>query len=238
MLKDTTNSTAECTAPSRIPRTKIQKIIADRMLLSKRNIPCFYLQATADITELMALRTKLTKSLGTKITSNDFFIRSMAMAIGKFPLIAGRLHKASIQIAKGVNIGFAVVAPYGLVVPVVKNADKLNLADIAQKSAELIKKARSNKLSPDELEGACITLSNLGVYAIDSFFAVITPGQAGILAVGNITKTPVPQNGSVIIRKTVVLGLTVDHRIINGDYAADFLNCIVNQLQTPQALHR
>lgn len=206
------------------------------MLQSGRQIPCFCLQTKADLTELMAFRPRLTKSLGVKVTTNDFFIRAIALAVKEYPLMAGRLNDDSIQIADSVNVGFAVSAPQGLVVPVIKNAHEKPLARIAAEAAELLRKARSDSLTPSELADACITLSNLGVYSIDSFTAIVTPGQCSILAVGNIIDTCVPQDDGIVVRKMMALDLAADHRIVNGAYAARFLNSIVQQLQNPGEL--
>lgn len=206
------------------------------MLQSGQQIPCFCLQTKADLTELMAFRPRLTKSLGVKVTTNDFFIRAIALAVKEYPLMAGRLNDDSIQIADSVNVGFAVSAPQGLVVPVIKNAHEKPLARIAAEAAELLRKARSDSLTPNELADACITLSNLGVYGIDSFTAIVTPGQCSVLAVGNIIDTCVPQDDDIVVRKMMTLDLAADHRIVNGAYAARFLNHIVEQLQNPTKL--
>ena len=218
-----------------IPVGRFQKIIGQKMLASKRQIPCFYLQAKADLTELMALRHKLAKTVGAKVTTNDFFIRAIALAVKQYPLMAGKLDGNDIHIAKTVNVGLAVVAPRGLIVPVLKNADKKTLAQIATESAELIKKARSDSLTADELADACITLTNLGVYGIDSFIAIVTPGQCAVLAVGNIIEELIPTQGNIEVRRIMTLNLAADRRIVTSPYAAKFINHFVQHLQNPKA---
>ncbi len=223
-----------------IPLTRIQKLIGERMLKSKLSKPCFYIESKVDVTELMSLRPKLSKSLGVKITSNAFFIRTLALAARKYPIMLGRLDGDRIQIADAINVGFAVNAPQGVIVPVIKNADKKKLAEIASEEKLLTEKARSNKLALEEMEGETIALSNLGVYGIDSFFGIVPPPTSTILAVGNVVKMVCPEDGNwgpeMMVRKITSLTLAVDHRVINGAYAAEFLNFITEQLQNPQQL--
>ena len=219
-----------------IPLTRIRKLIAERMLKSKLSKPCFYIESKADVTELMGLRPKLKKSLGVKVTTNAFYILTLALAVKKYPIMVGRLDGDNITIADCVNVGFAVNAPQGLVVPVIKDADKKTLAEIARLEKLLTEKARSNKLTLEEMEAETIALSNLGVYGIDSFLGIVPPPASTILAVGNVIKTVIPEDGKVTARKMVSLTLAVDHRVINGDYAARFLNFITEQLQNPERL--
>ena len=145
------------------------------MLQSKQQIPCFYLESHADVTELMGMRRKLNRKLKVKITLNDFIVRAIGLAVKEFPLMAGQLDGGMIRIAETVNVGLAISAPQGLVVPVLRRVESKTLADIAKENAELLQKAQSNSLKPDELTGACVTLSNLGVYGIDSFIAIVPP---------------------------------------------------------------
>jgi len=219
-----------------IPLTRIQKIIGKRMLAAKTEKPCFYIQSRADVTELMALRPRLRKSLGVKITTNAFYVRSLASAVRGHPLMVGILDGDKITIADSINVGFAVNAPQGLVVPVIKNADKRTLAELAGLEQELTELARDNKLTLEQMEGETIALSNLGAYGIDSFLGIVPPTTSTILAVGNVIPTVVAPEGKPAVRKMVSLSLAVDHRIINGVCAAKFLNHIVEQLQNPQQL--
>ena len=219
-----------------IPLTRIQKLIGERMLKSEQTKPCFYVETKADITELMSLRHKLKKSIGIKITSNAFYINVLAIAAKNYPVMVGRLDTNSIEIADSINVGFAVNAPQGLVVPVIKNADKKTLAEIAEIEALLTEKARSNKLTLEDIEGETIALSNLGAYDIDSFIGIVPPPASTILAVGNPLPAIICANGKAIVRKIVSLSLAVDHRVINGVYAAQFLKCVKDSLQNPQEL--
>ena len=223
-------------AKNHIALTRIQKLIGQRMLKSKLSKPCFYIELKADVTELMGMRPRLKKSLGIKITTNAFYIRALALAVKKYPIMVGILDGDNIRIAEAINVGFAVSAPQGLVVPVIKQADKKTLAEIARLEEILTEKAYSNKLTLDQIEGQTIALSNLGAYGIDSFVGIVPPSVSTILAVGNVISMVCPKDGKVTVRKMVSLTLTTDHRIINGAYASQFLNFIAEQLQNPQQL--
>ena len=218
--------------------TRIQKLIGERMLKSKRTKPCFYLGSQADITELMAMRPKLRKKLGTKITTNAFYIRALGLAVQKFPIAAGKVEGDHIRIVEHINVGFAVNAPQGLVVPVIKDANEKSLPDIARQEAELTYKARDNLLTLEDIENETVALSNLGAYGIDGFHGIVPPPASTILAVGNAIATPVyrVESDKIEIRKIVSLSLAADHRVLNEVYAAQFLNFITQELQNPQRL--
>jgi len=198
----------------------------------------------ADTTELMDSRHELKKKLGVKITSNAFYIRALGLAVKEFPLMVGLLDGENIKIADSINVGFAVNAPHGLVVPVVKEADKKSLAQIAILEKELTDKARSNKLTLEEISGETIGLSNLGVYDIDSFVGIVPPPATTILSVGNTLRTAVPKDGQtvrlcspqVVIRKITDLTVAVDSKVVPEPYAAKFLARIAELLREPKQL--
>jgi len=231
-----TKSSIKPAGPRRIAMTRIQKIIAKRMMLSEKNKACFYIRAKMDVAELMKMRRKLGRELGTKITSHAFYIRALAKAVLKYPLMVGKLDGDSIKIADSVNIGFAVNAPQGLVVPVLKDAQKKSLMEISKEEQLLIDRARSNKLTLDDITGETIAMSNLGAYDIDSFLAIIPPPASAIVAIGNTVREVVPRDGLPQIRKQVVMSLAVDYRITVGTYAAQFLNLMKQQLENPHTL--
>jgi pyruvate dehydrogenase E2 component (dihydrolipoamide acetyltransferase) len=220
----------------RIPMSRIQKLIGERMLESKQTKPCYYMGIDADTTELMDSRHELKKQLGVKITSNAFYIKALGLAVKEFPLMVGLWQGDSIKISESVNVGFAVNAPHGLVVPVVKEADKKTLAQIATLEKELTDKARSNKLTLDEISGETIGLSNLGVYDIDSFIGIVPPPATTILNVGNTLRTAVPIDGQIAIRKITDLTIAVDSRVVPDPYAAKFLARIGDLLRGPKQL--
>ncbi len=219
-----------------VPMNRVQKVIGQRMSWSKQNIPCFYLQRKADIGELLDMRRVAGRERAVKVTTNDFLLRALGLALERFPLMAGKREGDDIVIADSANVGFAVAAPHGLVVPVIKDAQKKSVFVIATESESLTQKARGNQLTADDVGGACITLSNLGVFGIDSFIAIVSPGQVSVLAVGNITKVPAERNGETVVRRKMDMTLSVDHTIVNGDYAARFLSFVAELLEQPQRL--
>jgi pyruvate dehydrogenase E2 component (dihydrolipoamide acetyltransferase) len=228
-----------------VPLSRIQRLIGERMLSSKHSKPCFYLEARADVTELMAMRHDLSKKLGVKVTSNAFFIRAMALAAAQHPLIVGRFVQLEprdsmptevIRIADHVNVGFAVSSPQGLVVPVIQQAEIKTLAEIAGQEKLLINKARGNTLTLEDMEGETIALSNLGAYDIDSFLGIVPPPVSAILTAGKVAMTPVPSNGHVIVRKMVSLSLAADHSVVDSEYAARFLQSLTQRLEDPERL--
>jgi pyruvate dehydrogenase E2 component (dihydrolipoamide acetyltransferase) len=247
MMPDSTVKTptalADCTEGGlgeRVPLTKIQKLIGRRMLSSKLSKPCFYMEVKADVTELMGLRSRLGKSFGVKVTSNAFLIRALALAAKEYPVMtAGANSKEpgnSIRTADAINVGFAVNAPQGLVVPVIKDAEKKTLAEIARIEKLLTEKTRSNKLTLAEMEAETIALSNLGAYGVDSFVGIVPPPASTILAVGNVVRTVVPGGDGPALRKMMSLTLAADNRIVSAAYAAQFLDFIRKQLQNPRGL--
>jgi len=219
-----------------VPITRIQRLIAERMAFSKKTKPCYYMGIEADTTELMDSRHALKKKLGVKITSNAFYIKALALAVRDFPLMVGAVDGDVIRVAGHISVGFAVNAPQGLVVPVVRDADKKALAEIAILEKTFIEKGRNNKLTLEEMEGETIGLSNLGVYGIDSFLGIVPPPASAILAVGNTVRTVVPEGDDCAIRKITSLTLAADSRVVNEFYAAGFLKCVEGLLKTPLSL--
>jgi pyruvate dehydrogenase E2 component (dihydrolipoamide acetyltransferase) len=231
--------------PADVPLSRIQRLIAGRMLASKRCKPCFYLETKADVTELLAMRHNLSKALGVKITSNAFLMHALSLAARQYPLMVGRFlwqdpedpeAGAVIRIADSINIGFAVNGPQGLVVPVIKNAQNKSLAAIAKEEKLLTDKTRSNRLTLEDLEDQTIGVSNLGAYDIDSFIAIVPPPVSTILAAGKVNLAAVPLDGRPVVRRMMSLSLSVDHRVIHGEYAARFLQCLTEQLKDPEKL--
>ncbi|HPD48489.1 MAG TPA: 2-oxo acid dehydrogenase subunit E2 [Anaerohalosphaeraceae bacterium] len=225
---------------NQIPLSRIQKLIGGLMLQSKRSKPYCYLECVADLTELTAFRKPYCKETGLRVTTNDFFFCAMARAVQVYPLMAGQLDPSGdfIRISKHIGVGFAVSAPQGLVVPVIKEVEGKSLAEIAEASDRLLKRARANKLTPDDFHGDTIVLSGLGMYGVHSFLAIAPPGATGILSIGNICDTIRPTDGDMIVRKTMSVSLAVDRRIVDEFYAARFLRYVVSQLEDPVSLTR
>ena len=216
---------------AKLPVNRLQKITGQRMLQSKREIPCFYLSVKADVTDLVQLRTKLNRTGDVKVAYNDFIIRAVAMGLEKFPIMTGQLAGETIQLADSIGVGLAISVPGGLVAPIVKDVNKKDVRQIARDSKALIEKTRSNKLAPEDLEGGCITVSNLGAFEIESFIPIVVPGQCSILGIGQITETCVPRDGSIMVRKLMSMTLSVDHKVTNGAYAAQFLDYVRKLLE-------
>jgi len=215
-----------------VPVSRLQKITAQKMLQSKTEIPCFYLNVKADVTDLVEHRTQL-KNNGTKIAYNDFIIKAVAMGLEKYPIMTGQLDGENIKLANSIGIGLAIAVPDGLVAPIVQHVQNKTALQVAEYSQALVTRARAGKLSPDDLAGGCITVSNLGAFGIDSFIPIVVPGQASILGVGQIADVLVPSDGSIILRKIMNMTLSVDHKVTNGAYAAQFLDYVKKIIEDP-----
>ena len=218
-----------------IPLTKMQKLTAERMLKSKRQIPCFYLTVKADVTDIAKLRTEMNQTGDTKLSYNDFIIRTVAIGLEQFPVMTGQLVGDAIELQEVINIGLAISTPDGLIVPVVKDVSKKDVIAIARQTGALTEKTGSNKLLLTDLEGGCITVSNLGAFGVESFIPIVVPGQCSILGIGQITDTCVPNNDDIIVRKLMSITLSVDHRVANGAYAARFLDFVKKLLEDTSA---
>ncbi len=217
-----------------VPLNRLQKITGERMLKSKREIPCFYLTVRADVTDLVRLRTELNAAGGLKLSYNDFIMKAVATGLEKFPIMTGQLEGESIRLAETISVGLAISVPDGLVAPIVKDVNKKSVGQLARDSQALIERARANRLAPTDLEGGCITVSNLGAFGIDNFIPIVVPGQCSILGVGQITDTCVPDNGNILVRKRMNMTLSVDHKVANGAYAAQFLDLVKKLLEDPK----
>ncbi len=218
------------------PLSAMRRVVAERMSLSKREVPHFYLSMDVDMTEAIALREKLNAGKGKGIGFHDFILKACGMAMGEVPAMLGEWSKNSIVERNSVDIGIAVSLDEGLIVPVVRKADKRSLAQISAESRRLIEKARTKRLTPDEYEGGCFTISNLGMAGVDRFAAIINPGESGILGVGRIAKKPVVVKDQVAIRSMMNLTLSADHRVVDGATAAKFLARVRELLESPASL--
>ncbi|MBN2312363.1 MAG: 2-oxo acid dehydrogenase subunit E2 [Sedimentisphaerales bacterium] len=222
---------AEPKAGRTISLNRLQKITAERMLRSKREIPCFYLTIKVDVTDLVELRTELNQAGGAKVSYNDFIVKAVAAGLEKFPIMTGQLDGETIKLAEAIHVGLAISVEDGLVAPILKDVNNKTVRQISADSLALIDRARGNKLQPTDLEGGCITVSNLGAFGIDNFIPIVVPGQCSILGIGQINDTCVPDNGNIMVRKLMNMTLSVDHKVANGAYAAQFLDFVRKQLQ-------
>ena len=205
----------------------MRRVIAERLAMSKQTIPHVYFKSEMDATALLALKDTLkdayAKGLVPKVTVNDILLKAVATVLSGMPQMCAQLDGDEIVTFNDVNIGMAVSVDNGLVVPVVKAADKLSISLLAQETAALTEKARGGKLLPEEFKGGNFTVSNLGASGIDEFSAIINPPEAAILAVGAAKEKAVAVNGEVVIRPMMTLTISVDHRLIDGALAAEFM---------------
>lgn len=219
-----------------IPVNRLQRITAERMLKSKLEIPCFYLTVKVDATNMVAERAKLNASGNVKIAFNDFIIKAVALGLEKFPIMTGQLLGDQIQLVDAIHVGLAISVPDGLIAPLVRDVAGKTLAQVARDSQSLIERTRADKLDMSDLEGGCITVSNLGAFGIESFIPIVVPGQCTILGVGQISDACVPDNGNILVRKMMNMTLSVDHKVANGAYAAQFLDFVRKLLEDPSSL--
>lgn len=224
-------------AGRRTPLTRLQRTIGTRMDQANA-IPDFTLERDVDTTALAAARADLRVALPeqNRPSVNDFVIRAVAMAARERPDMVLRLEGEEFVVPEAVDVGVAVSVPGGLIVPVIRGADSKGVPAIAAEVRDLAGRGRSGDLRPDELEGSVITVTNLGMFGIDRFHAVINPGEAAILAVGRAVPKPVVVDGHVVVRDVMTLSLSVDHRVAYGAEAATFLGRVAGLLEHPAAL--
>lgn len=217
---------------------RLQRTVARRMAESKATAPDFVMTLEVDMDEAVTLRQQLKAVAGDAPAPsfNDFVIKAAALALKDFPRANGAYRDGQFEQYSRVNVGVAVAGQDALVVPTVFDADKKGLGQIAEEARKLAERVRDGKITPPELSAGTFTISNLGMYGIKRFVAVINPPQAAILAVGELTPRPVVRDGEVVIRSIMELTLTCDHRILYGAEAAEFLGRIREYLETPLRL--
>jgi pyruvate dehydrogenase E2 component (dihydrolipoamide acetyltransferase) len=221
------------TGTQRVPLTNIRKTIA-RRLTEAWQIPVFQLQASADMTRVNTLVAKLReRDPEVRVTVTDVLTKVCAQALMRHREVNAEFTEDAILLHPSANIGLAVAAPQGLVVPVIRDAHLLPLSVIARQRSDLVGRARENKLRAEDLEGGTFTISNLGMYAVESFTAVLNPPQAAIVAVGATEERVVPVDGEMVVRPVVTLTGTFDHRAVDGAPAAAFLQTLKESLEDP-----
>ena len=222
-----------------IPMTGIREIIAERMTLSVQTNASVTLHTEVDATAFVELRRMLNDKLQAKeisLTYTDLLVKVVANALGEHPRLNATLTNEGIHLLTEINIGVAVALEDGLVVPVVRNADKERLSEISALVRGFAERARSNQLTPSELQGGSFTITNLGNFGIDAFTPIINPPESAILGIGRIVKKPVVHNDEIAIRSMLTLSLTFDHRVIDGAPAAQFLQTVAGYIQDPYLL--
>jgi pyruvate dehydrogenase E2 component (dihydrolipoamide acetyltransferase) len=224
-----------------IPLSNMRRTIAKRLAQSMQAAPHFYVTSVIDTGKLGELRAQINAYATTdpnpvKVSFNDLIIKAVAIALGRMPQVNVSFAEDKLIQKKQVHIGVAVALEQGLIVPVLHNADKLGILDIAREAKRLADAARTNKLRPDDLSGGTFSVSNLGSFGVDSFTAIINPPESAILAVGMITPTPAVVDGQVVVRERMKVTLSSDHRALDGAVAARFLQEVKRLLEEPFGL--
>lgn len=222
--------------PAEIRASSMRKTIARRLTEAKREIPHFYLVIDVDAEGMVEARTKINEMLaseGVKVSYNDLVVKAAALALRRVSEVNASYAGDVILRHRVVDISIAVAIPDGLVTPVVRDADKLSLAEIHRQIAELAEKAREKKLKPEEMSGGTFSVSNLGMYGIDEFSAVINPPEGAILAVSALRDEPVIRHGMVSPGKKMKLTLSCDHRVIDGAVGAEYMRVLRELLEEP-----
>lgn len=215
-----------------VPLTRMRRLIGERMASSKRTAPHFYLSMEVDMSGVEARRDALKRQGTAPIPSvNDFIMKAVGQALAESPSMNAAWTDEGIEHHDEVNLGMAVAVDDGLVVPVIRNADKLPLEELALRSRELAAQAQNRKLTPANYQGGTFTVSNLGMFGVDSFTAIINPPQSGILAVGRVAPRVVPDGDAVAVRSMMTMTLSADHRVVDGAIGARFLQRVKQHLE-------
>jgi pyruvate dehydrogenase E2 component (dihydrolipoamide acetyltransferase) len=217
----------------RAPLTNVRKTIA-RRLTEAWQIPVFQLQTSADMTRVNALVAKLCeRDPEVRVTVTDVLTKLCAQALMRHREVNAEFTEEAILLHPSANVGLAVAAPQGLIVPVIRGAERLSLSEVARARADLVGRAREAKLRAEDIEGGTFTISNLGMYAVERFTAVLNPPQAAIVAVGATEDRVVPAGGETVVRPMLTLTATFDHRAVDGAPAAAFLQTLKESLEDP-----
>jgi pyruvate dehydrogenase E2 component (dihydrolipoamide acetyltransferase) len=214
----------------------VWRIMAERMTASWTSAPHFYLVREVNVTRLVAWLPKARKQTGAHVTYTDLLVKLVAATLAQHPRVNVSWKGGTLERHADINIGLAVALEDGLVVPVLHKADALGLKEIATRREDLVARAQSGKLRPADIQGGVFTISNLGMYGVDAFSAIVNPPQAAILAVGRITDRVVPVNGQPAVQPTMVLTLSCDHRALDGARGAQFLGALADLVEEPLAL--
>jgi pyruvate dehydrogenase E2 component (dihydrolipoamide acetyltransferase) len=212
------------------PLSRMRRVIADRLTSSWTSTPHFTVTVAVDVTALLALRAEL-KGAGTNLTVTDFVLAATAQTLAEFPDVNSRTDGVSVWPRRRVHLGLAVSLPGGLVVPVIRDADRLPIGELHERAVTLAAKAREGTLSLDDMSGSTFTVSNLGMFGVEEFSAIINPGEAAILAVASALPTAVAIGDGLAVRSIMKLTLSADHRMVDGELGARFLGALRRRLE-------
>jgi pyruvate dehydrogenase E2 component (dihydrolipoamide acetyltransferase) len=224
-----------------VKNNNVRKVIAKRLLESKQTVPHFYLSCEFKIDKLNELRSALNEvaeldesgNPSYKISVNDLIIKATAMALKKVPEANSSWSDEAILIYNNIDISMAVAIDGGLITPIIKNADQKSIQDISKESKQLAKKAREGKLAPEEFQGGTFSISNLGMFGIDNFSAIVNPPQSCILAVARAVEKPIVEHGQIKIGHMMNVTLSCDHRVVDGAIGAEFLKALRRYIEHP-----
>jgi pyruvate dehydrogenase E2 component (dihydrolipoamide acetyltransferase) len=221
-----------------IPASNMRKTIASRLTEAKRDVPHFYLMRTFDAAPMMSFRGRLNELLGDKgkVSVNDLIIKAVALALRRVPECNAQWHEGGIRKFHRVHIGVAVALDEGLITPVIRDADQKGIGSIAAEVRDLADRAKNKRLKGHEIQGSTFSVSNLGMYNIERFTAIINPPEAGILAIGTVVDTPVVQGAQVVAGKRMTVTMSCDHRVIDGALGARWLAAFVDLIEHPESL--
>jgi pyruvate dehydrogenase E2 component (dihydrolipoamide acetyltransferase) len=236
VLRSTTSQSAAPGGSAKIKETvqltPMRRIVGERMTKSKQTAPHFYLSMDVDMTEISRRRSALKEKGESLVPSmNDYILSACARALRDFPSLNAAFTDHGVEIYSDINIGMAVALEEGLVVPVIRRADRLSLQELAKQSRELADKAQKRKLFPLDYEGGTFTVSNLGMFGVDNFIAIINPPQCAILAVGQVAPRIVPHGEGIAVRPMMTMSISADHRVVDGAIAARFLQEVKRHLE-------
>jgi pyruvate dehydrogenase E2 component (dihydrolipoamide acetyltransferase) len=236
VLKSVSSQPRAAGEPPRIKQTvqltPMRRIVGERMTKSKQTAPHFYVSMDVDMTEISRRRSALKEKGDSLVPSiNDFILSVCARTLRDFPSLNAAFTDHGVEIYSDINIGMAVALEEGLVVPVIRNADRLSVQELAKQSRDLAEKAQKKKLFPLDYEGGTFTVSNLGMLGVDNFVAIINPPQCAILAVGQVAPRVVAHGEGIAVRPMMIMSLSADHRVIDGAIAARFLQELKRHLE-------
>ncbi len=222
--------------PETLGVSRMWRVMVERISQAWTTVPHFYLLREVNATRLIAWREDVQKRVTEKITYTDLLVKLVAAALRQHPRLNASWQKDAIVLNSDINIGLAVAVDEGLIVPVIHHADRLSLSQLATRRAELVIKAQMNKLPLDDISGGTFTISNLGMYGVDAFNAIINPPQAAILAVSRIADRVVPLNGQPVVQPMMTFSLSCDHRVVDGARGAQFLQTLAELIEDPLRL--
>ena len=222
--------------PERIPHTGMRRAIAQRLAASKQTVPHFYLTIDCDVDALVALRADLERQAGFRPSLNDFCVKAAALALKSVPAVNASWTEEAVLRHRTVDVSVAVATPGGLVTPVLRDADRKSLREIAEEVRELAARAKEGRLRAHEIEGGSFTVTNLGMYGVREFQAIVNPPQACILAIGASEPRAVVRGGAIAVATRMSATLSADHRVVDGVVGAEFLSAWRRLVESPLAL--